>query len=599
MYMKSSHADDSSKGIPTSARRHIVSRIHKASTYANQLVTLLQDRDGSGAASVDVLEAQAYALCLLGARELEKHASQQYNDAQVQKTAWRSCLVSFSEAHVIYTALLSKSAKDAYREVLAGTVDPSIRYAAYQSRIPRTTAIATIAKQSFRTDQSALLSEIESINPSALTEEQTIKSTTDNAGAITADIPTTVAWRGRTAPIADASIGQALAAATLAATQLSEVFVGASSANATTAALAAAYDAVLTASQDAVDATRRAISELSREGVAESDARMQDLRVTDLYTNHALVSWRIGRNRVLISGRHPGTDGLHFIPDAARTSLRSHANKKPSTKPFVPKPESRGHALARLRDRVVLYDATLQSLDAIAQLRGAARDEGLQAELAARRAYFAALRTLNIGYSHALLGHHPQALALFSRAASVAPQTAPDATTDKTTLPTLSISPTQTSALRTHLTGLVTRQRGLVSLHALYSAASHSHGDGDSNAAVRAAQPPLATRLDDFPAPGESVDLDNVVAWPPRVQPVPVKPIFLDLAWNYIQYPGAGGEERVREGLEAGAGEVMEGVVEGVKELVGSAVEAVVPAASEDRAEEKPKKRGWFGFGRG
>jgi signal recognition particle subunit SRP68 len=47
---------------------------------------------------------------------------------------------------------------------------------------------------------------------------------------------------------------------------------------------------------------------------------------------------------------------------------------------------------------------------------------------------------------------------------------------------------------------------------------------------------PIIERLNEYPVNG--VDLKNLVTYPPKVQPVPVKPLFLDVAWNYIDYPG-------------------------------------------------------------
>ena len=624
MSMKNSHADDT-KPLPSSTRRHVLSRLHKAQGYAEQLVNALQDKLASGASTTDVLEARAYVLCIAGAGQVEKWASQQISDAESSKAAWHSCLASFSAAHVILTALLQQSGKDAYREVLAGTVDPSIRYAAYQSRIPRTTGIEVIAKQHFDKDQKTLLADIEALHPSALSEEANPKlSTTDDATATASiEIPTTVTWRSRTVPIADPAIGQALAATSVAASQLSATFSSSSSNTTTTGPqnLASAYDAVLTASQDAIDATRHALVELSRSGVSESDARTQDLRVMDLYVNFALISWRIGRNRVLISAARLSSptsttdDGLLFSFDSARAPpARIRARIRQPNRPQRPsasslgRRESRAHALARLRARVVLYDSTLQSLDALAALRGAARDEGLQAELAGRRAYFAALRALNVGHSHALLGAHAQALALFARAAlhAASASSADDgAEPDAGAPPTLAVSRDQVAAVRAHVGALVTRQRGLVSLHALPVAAAATPVQHERNAL------PLASRLDEFPEPCSTpLDLANIVAWPPRLQPVPVKPIFLDLAWNYIEYPGGSGSLGEADAVDAaeeagGGGEEMEGVmVQGVKAVVGTAVETVVgstsqPAKKEEGAAEKPKKRGWFGFGRG
>jgi signal recognition particle subunit SRP68 len=48
--------------------------------------------------------------------------------------------------------------------------------------------------------------------------------------------------------------------------------------------------------------------------------------------------------------------------------------------------------LAHLREKAVLYDSILQSLDSIKELPGIAADEAFQEELQAKYNYFAALK---------------------------------------------------------------------------------------------------------------------------------------------------------------------------------------------------------------
>ena len=148
--------------------------------------------------------------------------------------------------------------------------------------------------------------------------------------------------------------------------------------------LAAAYDDVLISSQDTVDVTRRAIEDLEREGIAEGDVRMQDLRVTDLAVNYTLIGWRVGRNRILIGS----DDGISFSDELSR---HPGSRSRVSTQDFE-RPESNGKKLARLRDRVTLFDSILQSIDSVKELRGAARDNGFMKELEAKKSYFRALR---------------------------------------------------------------------------------------------------------------------------------------------------------------------------------------------------------------
>jgi len=116
----------------------------------------------------------------------------------------------------------------------------------------------------------------------------------------------------------------------------------------------------------------------------------------------------------------------------------------------------------------------------------------------------------------------------------------------------------------------VSQHRALVELEEGNSAASASA----SASATRSGQAPLIERLDEYPATG--VDLTRLVTYPPRLEAIPVKPLFLDIAWNYIQYPGRAAQAP-RHGEKATT--VMDGDTGQVEE-------------------KKEAKRGWFGFGR-
>lgn len=216
--------------------------------------------------------------------------------------------------------------------------------------------------------------------------------------------------------IADASISQALSAVSVAENRLATTL----SSNkrkykSSPKARSAAYDGVLSASFDAADAVRHAIEDLERERVDEGDSRMQSLRVTSLAVNYALVGWRIGRNRALVGE----DDGMRFAEAKIRKPRRrakgveksgqerAKGNSKDSDdneedkedkldanskSKSTPSEEKRGRKLARLSDRIALYNAISQSIDSIKELRGALRDESFVAELDGKRAYFQALK---------------------------------------------------------------------------------------------------------------------------------------------------------------------------------------------------------------
>lgn len=365
MHMKSTHsADPSAKGIVGAARRHIISRLTKATGPAQQLVNTLQDQSTSGATDTDVLEARAYYASLCGALNLEKRK-------------WEQCLQNYAVARMVYTTLGQMVKKDSFRDLLTSIVDPSIRYAAYQIKLPRTKPLPSLAINYFPSD-AAVRSEVEKVDPNCLKEDTA--GTRKTADGSVQQLPETITWRSRTVNLEDASISQALAAATAAETRLTAWLAEPSGKSATSKNKAAAYDNVISASQDAVDSTKTAIDDLVSEGVDPGDRRMQSLQITRTAVNYGLVGWRVGRNRVLCGEQ----DGASFDADSAQSSHGSKTGAK--------REEGHGKKLTQLRERLVLYDSTLQSIDFVLELPGVAADTTFVPELEAKRSYFRALR---------------------------------------------------------------------------------------------------------------------------------------------------------------------------------------------------------------
>jgi len=359
--MREIHSADT-KGISGSTRSHIISRLHKSTIYANNLFQCLADQSQTGATIEDVLEARAYAATLNGAM-------------QFQKDNWEACVKSYSEARVIYSALATATRSDVFKDLLADPVDQSIRYGAYQMRLPRTVAVPTIARKYFPRSDKELVSQLEKLEPDVL-NDQPIKARTESTevGAI----PKTITWRSRTVDLEDATIASALASVNSAAQTLSETLTSVTAAHAKERA--SAYDDILIASQDAVDATKHAIDELLGEGVGQGDKRIQSLQITRTAVGYDMVSWRIGRNRVLVGER----DG------SVIDGPIGHQSKKKNQKPA--QEDGTGRKLAHLREKAVLYDSILQSLDSIKELPGIAADEAFQEELDAKYNYFSALK---------------------------------------------------------------------------------------------------------------------------------------------------------------------------------------------------------------
>ncbi|OJD25150.1 hypothetical protein ACJ73_03480 [Blastomyces percursus] len=558
MHMKSTHsADPSTKGIVGSARRHIISRLNKATIYARQLVSVLQDPSAASASNIDLLEARGYLASLLGAFWMEKKK-------------WNLCSQQYSLAKVIYGALSTKAKREAYRDLLSTTIDPGLQYAAYQLKLPRSAALESIAIKNIPSD-SSVRGELTAIDPDCLSERGSDKQQTTADGGAIQDIPQSITWRSRTVALEDAAISQALAAASLAESQLASWLSSPAGQSSSQSEKAANYDNVIIASQDAVDATKTAIDELSAEGIDQGDNRMQALQVTRTAVNYALVGWRVGRNRMLCGA----DDGVGFEGEQVKGSGGKQKSGNSG--------KSVGRRLARLRERTALYDATLQSLDFIRELPGVAGDANFVEELNAKHNYFQSLRCLAIGRAHSFLTNPKNALALFSRALDLACSALPPNTTHSQqqqqqqqqpdqSPPRLDVSSPQITALRTHLQSLVWQYHGIVEIERISS-------QPDNSAPSSLQLPPMIERLDEYPASDSHVDLTRLVTYPPKMEPIPVKPLFLDVAFNYIDYPG-----KPKRGLAAGADAGADG---DITMQDGQASEA-----------KKPAKKGWFGFGR-
>lgn len=549
MWIKQQHTqNEGGKALTGQGRSHVLSRLTKAAFTARLLVDALSDQGTTKATDVDLLEAIGYARTLAGTEHFEQQANgrgPQGTDAKDKRQRWVACLHELATAQVVYTALLRHTKSEVHKEVLGGVVDPMLKYAGWQATGNRNAAVSTVAKEYFPKNEAQTLELVRRIDADAL-QEQSDDATTRAVGAI----PTTISWRSRKANIVDGSIGQALAAVTTAETRLKTLLNELSKADSKDKA--SAYDDVIIASQDSSDATRRAIEEAEKEGIAEGDPRMQDLRVTSLAVNYDMVAWRVGRNRVFI-GENDGAD------------VNGGEERPRKRKRTVGKEESTGRRLARLRQRVHLYEEILQSIDSVKQLRGAVRDTGFVEELDGQRAYFQALKCINIAHSHDLTSNPKNSLALLMRADTLLSGSNPpkkDARVDADAPLKLDVATALFTALRDRVKRLIVQHRGLVELHNL--------NENSRTAAKKnmVSASPIAERLHDYPAGG--VDLSNLVTYPPKLKPVPVKPIFLDVAWNYIDYPGRS---------------------------IAATSTAMNGTEDVDMKDQKPTKKGWFGFG--
>ncbi|KAG6031984.1 hypothetical protein E4U41_007358 [Claviceps citrina] len=567
MSIKASHTA-AQKDITGRARSHIVSRLNKAAKTAQTLVDALSSTV-TGASANDVLEARAYTALMRGAMLFEKHD-------------WELCLQSYAVSRVIYSALANAGHGDLFRGLLSDTIDPSIRYAAYQSKTPRTVPIPTIAKKSFPRSDASLVQEINLLDPSILAEgDEAAKLgySADNA-------PGTITWRGREVKIEDAQIALAWAAVEAAKTNLANNLAQSRSQDQDQQPheIAAKYDEILMATQDAVDATKQAIDELRAEGVAQSDNRMQSLQITRTAVNYEMVSWRIGRNRVL-TGQHDGGPEEYLDSRRRRRRVKAAKDGDVAGKARNTRELPTSKKLAKLKEKVALYDGTLQNLQSIKELPGVAADEELATRLNRYEKYFEALKCLSIARSHAIAGTAVNTLALINHANSLvqearsddAPPEGSSSRSDQQQQQqhplSVDVDPEAVSFLQTLVNGELQRYRAIVHLHNLREA--------ERKEAKQRVAPTLLESLDTYPP---RVDLRRLVEFPPKLALIPVKPIFLDVAWNYIDYPG-----RTSQPSSSSLPDSAQ---------AGQAARQEQQQQEQQQQQQQPKKKSWFGFGR-
>lgn len=368
--MKSMRAAESNQTITGSTKRHVVSRIFKAKKSARALLDALESEDCLNVKRESILEARAYYVSLSGAESIEKRL-------------WEDSLITYSEARLVYTFLAGSAdsrRRDLFRDLLEDIVDPSLRYAAYQLRLPRSIPIGSIVSRYVHRKDNNHVEAVLNRQPDIL--QGNVAGGPKPSGDDGRNLPRSIIWRSRTVELEDASIALALAAVSSEEEKLAELL--SLRADSDSQDQASMYDDILIASQDAVDATRTVMDELESDGISQGDRRMQALQITKTAVNYALIGWRIGRNRVLCGA----LDGATTEVEKTKKSIKPRKDGKEK----VRQEESKLKTLSRFRERVVLYDAIIQNLDSVRELPGVAADQTLLEELECRRAYFAALR---------------------------------------------------------------------------------------------------------------------------------------------------------------------------------------------------------------
>lgn len=457
-----------------SKKKHAISKLAKATKYIGQLTCHLDDCPFSEVAK---LELYTYQAVLMGTLAMERHN-------------WHSALSEFSSAkiglQVLYGREISESSKELIRDLISTGVDVSLSFAAYQSKHDRKVDLPTLAKQIVsKNDSSKMTALINNLDRSALNMSK------EESGSHLDSIR----WRAHNAQVQDPD----LASLILEAQKLDSGFettiqIGGTAIN--------AFDNLLQTWQDAADFVKEAIDrvESSQGGATRHDQQKQDLYIVSTYINYTLLLRRIQRDCMLI-------DQL-----AARNTKKSTSKE-----------------LEKNRDIVRIYDTILQSCSQLLELPGVHNDEDLFDSLTTLSQFFRLRRTCLLGLSYRIQGDYKSSLALYALAQK-----------NITEQSSSSSLPLGSAHFKVQLAGSsVSNQDFDNALSELSQQLSRAHGmaafvELSEKNVINKNGPSVAESLSRYPQGTPQEILDSLVNPWPKIRPVPLKPVFYDIAYNFL-----------------------------------------------------------------
>lgn len=393
---------------------------------------------------------------------------------------WPKALKHFSASkvglQVLSTRDIAESSKELIRDLITTVVDSSLTYAAYQSKEARSVDIPTLAKQIVGKNGAAqLVSLINSLDRNALNLSK-VNSSTAELGTIT--------WRAHSAQVQDPDLASSILAAQKLDAEL----------EASPSAEVSAFDQLLQAWQEAADVAKESIDRIeSAESVTRHDQQKQQLYIVFTYIRYTLLLRRIQRDTILLR------------------QLTQRETKSTHKK------------LEVNRDMVRLYDTILQSSGQLLELSGVHNDDDLFDSLTAFNQYFKLKRTCLIAHSYRLTGDFKSSLALYDLAKQFIATESPRL---KVELPGHMVSEKDIEQAVTEHQKELSRAHGMAAFQDL----TKRQPDQEYLSVTES--------LDRYPRGTPEEVLNNLVNLKPKLRPVPLKPVFYDIAYNFLNFEG-------------------------------------------------------------
>ncbi|KAG5365208.1 Signal recognition particle subunit SRP68 [Yarrowia sp. C11] len=395
------------------------------------------------------------------------------------KKQWQKLVEPYSAARVGLSALvtLAKDAEDAelLADVISTQIDPALGVALLKVSPDRKLDLENASK-GYVDASSDFGKLVQKINPHALE--------VDEAHGLDE-----IEWRGHQAKITDPDVARTVSNA-LTQSKAEDKTI-------------ADYDTLLSLWQSANDLVKEELERFELAGIAAHDDTTQNAHIVLTFINFHMLQQRIERDRLLLSE----------VSQLKTVDRKDHAKSKQEKLPSALKISTHTRLL-QLKDSVRLLGNIVQSVDEILNLAGVSNDSALVAALGATRDAYRAQKLASIGASYDLVGDYKNALALSNKALQLQ-QTVGDADHAAVT----GIPVPQNS----QLTANTARLQALETIAQRLSEKPLNH--------------PVSDNMDSYPMATAHDTAHNIVEFDQRLKPVLVKPVFFDIAYNYVQYP--------------------------------------------------------------
>ncbi|XP_065660087.1 signal recognition particle subunit SRP68 [Hydra vulgaris] len=397
---------------------------------------------------------------------------------------WKTAIDLYSQSRSIYEKLASAFLDEATRMLYAQRVEeigPNIRYCAYNLGQGGMDIKDLMIMKSSAAGQDLLSAKIDAA----------IKQTREKLASSFGDIT----WRGKSVPLHNEK-----ARVFILHLQEKESEMARQS---TFEGKMELFDNLLMECKDALQAIKEEIgNEMSTK--KKNETNLSQLQFIKMYLSYLRQNLMIERNICMIDWMKEKLPVLIGTP-------------KQEIKTKITKPE----------DLIRLYDGIILSLNEISQLQGIEVDEKLQDEVEAQIVAYKGFRCFYIAQSYQLLKKWVESVSLYDRVITYV---------NEATLKLKACNNPFLNVLVTKIEELSELAQGhKYNAHAL-SILESNEVAADVGKLVLSDQV-LAERLDVYQEYQNATKKTNLIRFPPEPQPTPCKPLFFDLALNYIDLP--------------------------------------------------------------